>query len=580
MERINEKKRAHNIIWNASEDYSFEPEFDAFDEEGIADIYPNYIIGAVRKYYDYPKLREFIKYMRNDSDHDFYEELFWLGLENSTFEKGKNDRPALTGLRKDYARKVLLHEVPYIDNTILKELKKAHFQKVMGETPKAVERILSILEELEFDAYMDTDSIISRMKGILDNYFRFYYGQFEKTFEKQAESKKNVEKKPRNYERTKEKSDEANPLLEALETESAETARFVYYDKGEEKKNVKIDLYGLRSKRVENDRRYIEKYFGIPTLSENKTMILEKTLCTGNHKNNHLHFTRGEHGPVVDADTEYIKRVASEKREANVNFYHENYARNQNNITRLTNRIRNTMMMNFEHSALRSKEGRLLPDKIWRNIHVNDSNIFSAEQKNDVGNISVDILLDASASQNERQEIIASQGYIIAESLTRCNIPVKVYFFSSLRGYTVINLLRDYNENDKNDKIFNYMTSGCNRDGLAVRTSLHMMEGNDNEHKILIILSDCKPNDIEANPGTGIIPAHIEYSGIKGISDTAREVKKGVFRGNMVLCVFTGEDEDLPAAKKIYGHNFVRINSLDRFADTVGLMLQNQLKNL
>ncbi len=58
------------------------------------------------------------------------------------------------------------------------------------------------------------------------------------------------------------------------------------------------------------------------------------------------------------------------------------------------------------------------------------------------------------------------------------------------------------------------------------------------------------------------------------------EVKKGIFKGNTVLCVFTGDDDDLPSVKKIYGHNFVRINSLNRFADMVGLLLQNQLKNL
>jgi len=197
-----------------------------------------------------------------------------------------------------------------------------------------------------------------------------------------------------------------------------------------------------------------------------------------------------------------------------------------------------------------------------------------------MGNITVDILLDCSASQYERQEIIATQGYIIAESLTRCQIPVKVYSFCSLRGYTIINIFRDYGETDKNDRIFSYRASGCNRDGLAIRTALHMMENAQSENKILIVLSDCKPNDIETNPGTGIIPKQTEYSGTRGVNDTAYEVKRGIVKGNTIMCVFTGEDEDLPSAKKIYGHNFARISYLERFADIVGLMLQNQLKNL
>ncbi|WP_313345381.1 hypothetical protein [Sedimentibacter sp.] len=579
--QINEKKRAYNIIWNASEDYSFEPEYKIFDEEGKADIYSNYIIGAVRKYYDYSKLQEFFKHLRIDSDHEFYEELFWLGLENSTFEKGKIERPALINLRKNYAQRVLSIEVPNIEDAILREIKKAHYQKVIGEIPKTEYRLLRILDELEFDAYMNTDEIISKMKEILKKYFRFNYGQYEKSFKKYEESKNEAKNILNHYEKITEKSDDGNPLMKDMEIESAETTRYVYFEQDEDKKDIKIQLYSLNNRKVDTDRRYIEKYYGSSTLPEHKIMAFEKALCVGNHKNNHLHFTRGEYdSAVVDADTEYIKRVASEKREANINFYYDNYARNLQSIVNLTNKIRNTMMMNFEQSVLRSKEGKLVPNKIWRNIYVNDNNIFSRDLKNDLGNISVDILLDASASQNERQEIIASQAFIIAESLTRCQIPVKVYSFSSLRTYTVINLLRDYEENDKNDKIFNYRTSGCNRDGLAVRTALHMMEDNQSEHKILIVLSDCKPNDIETNPGTGIIPTYIEYSGVKGVSDTAMEVKKGTFKGNTVLCVFTGDDEDLSSAKKIYGHNFVRINSLNRFADMVGLLLQNQLKNI
>jgi nitric oxide reductase activation protein len=107
-----------------------------------------------------------------------------------------------------------------------------------------------------------------------------------------------------------------------------------------------------------------------------------------------------------------------------------------------------------------------------------------------------------------------------------------------------------------------------------------MMKNSDSEHKILIVLSDCKPNDIQTNPATGIIPARIEYSGATGVEDTAIEVKKGINEGVSVLCVFTGLDEDVPSAKKIYGRNFVRINTLDRFADIVGVLLQNQLKSL
>ena len=35
---------------------------------------------------------------------------------------------------------------------------------------------------------------------------------------------------------------------------------------------------------------------------------------------------------------------------------------------------------------------------------------------------------------------------------------------------------------------------------------------------------------------------------------------------------------DLPAAKTVYGRDFARIRSIDQLADTVGLLIQNQIK--
>ena len=142
-----------------------------------------------------------------------------------------------------------------------------------------------------------------------------------------------------------------------------------------------------------------------------------------------------------------------EQREVNLEHFNENYIKYKNSILKLTNKIRNTMLAYFESYTGKSEAGKLHIPKIWRNSYVNDNRIFTKVYNNDIGNISIDILLDASASQHARQETIAAQAYIIAESFTECQIPVKVYSFSSLRNYTVINLYRDYDERDKNNQI-------------------------------------------------------------------------------------------------------------------------------
>ncbi|MGD9569624.1 MAG: hypothetical protein AB7V48_15170 [Sedimentibacter sp.] len=579
IKQIDEKKRALNIIWNASDDYSFQPDFKVFDENGKADLYRNFIIGAAYKYYDCKLLKAFFNYLKTDSAHEFYEHLFWIGLENSIYLKAKKDRPILKNLRRHYSKKVLRGDMPPIESAILNEIKIAHYKRVLGINPTAEERVIDILNELEFKENMNTGEIISSMNEIINKYFKFRAGSYEILLEDSKEKKK-----PSQFEASKEYSDEKEDagysLMKNLVIESAETTRDFYFEQDDELKMKNFNLHKFKGDRVKTDRTYIQKYYGLSMYQEHKVQKLEQLLCTDNHKKANLHFTRGELDQTLDADAMYNKKQANEQRESNLEYYYNDYSKNNNSIIRLTNKIRNTMLVNFESSIVRSKHGTIDARRIWRSIHVNDNKVFNKDLKNDIGNITVDILLDSSASQHERQEIIATQGYIIAESLTRCQIPVKVYSFCSLRGYTIFNLFRDYDEINKNDKVFNYRPSGSNRDGLAIRTAVHMMENTQSENKILIALSDCKPYDMEMNPGTGIIPLRTEYSGVKGVNDTAYEVKRGIMKGNSILCVFTGEDEDVPSAKRIYGHNFVRIHSLDKFADIVGILLQNQLKNL
>ncbi len=575
-----EKKRALNIIWNASGDYSFTHEDGVYGEDGRAELYFNFIIGAVHKHYDYSKLLSFFNYLKSDIDHGFYRELTWIGLENSVFDKIKDERPVLERLRRDYASKVL-ENGRTAEKNILQEVKEAHYMRALGQEIKISGRLLEILNALEFDKHMDTGQIIDSMKQIIKLYFRFNAGTYETLSGKK-------EKRSFKAEATKEGTDEIStnfesaPAMDIAVDESAETSRDLSFQELDEKQKKVVFDIRTKSKSINQDRRFIQKYFGSSTLSEPMTKKLENILCVGNHKKSNLHFTRGEFDEKAgnDADAEYFKRSALEQRETNMEYYKQDFARNYESISKLTNKIRNTLIAHFESSSSWSKAGTLAAQKIWRNVLLDDNKIFVKNFRNNPGNIAVDILLDSSASQVERQEIIAAQGYIIAESLTRCQIPSRVYSYSSLRNFTIINMYRDYAEMDKNNRIFNYNTAGCNRDGLAIRTALHMMKNSDSEHKILIVLSDCKPNDIQTNPATGIIPARIEYSGATGVEDTAIEVKKGINEGVSVLCVFTGLDEDVPAAKKIYGRNFVKINTLDRFADIVGVLLQNQLKNL
>ena len=273
-------------------------------------------------------------------------------------------------------------------------------------------------------------------------------------------------------------------------------------------------------------RAFMEAKYGKSAFSQRETSELERVVCTGNHASCHILITKGEKGSAkIQNGFEALQRERELKH------------------------------------------------------HLGDDRIFSREEQNDTGDLCVDILLDASTSQKYRQEIVSNQGFIIAESLNRCNIPCRVMSFCSMTGYTILRVYRNYHETNANARIFEYVSNGCNRDGLGIRMSHYLMNRERYDHKILIVLSDAKPNDVvklkQKESGE-----YINYEAGQGIRDTAFEVRSARADGIAVICVFTGDDEDVPSAKTIYGRDFARIQSLEKMADTVGLLLQNQIKNM
>jgi nitric oxide reductase activation protein len=147
-----------------------------------------------------------------------------------------------------------------------------------------------------------------------------------------------------------------------------------------------------------------------------------------------------------------------------------------------------------------------------------------------------------------------------------------------MTGYTILRVFRDYGEQRANEKIFDYVSNGCNRDGLAVRAAHELMNESPFEHKVLILLSDVKPHDAMRIPSED--GEYAAYEKDAGVRDTAAEVRRARADGIAVICVFTGEESELPAAKLVYGKDFAWIPSVDMLADAVGNLLQDQIRNL
>ena len=572
--RDSEKRRARNLIWNAAADYSFEPDFKAYDEEGRADLYWNSIIGAVRKNYGAETIEGLFEALHGCAREQLFEQLLWLGLENAVYQREAPHRPALPSLRRSYARRVVAENADPDPSDVLAVLENAHFRRALGEAdPAMLPRDRELLNALEFPPDLDGPAIAERALDFLHTYFHFTPGQ---TQAQEAEERRRHRPLLALFRRRSEAD-----LLPSVRAFGHGFGEHLVKGQGggPDAMPAQRRLTDYNQAQTEAAlRKYMRGYFGAPLYDQQQLDALERELCVDDHRGCHLYYATGDDTPEkLKGYVAAQRRNALKQMELNRAAYEADAVRHRTSIRRLTARIRNAMLAYLQPTPVRSASGTLDAGRIWRGIYLDDDKVFTRILQSDPGDLSVDILLDASSSQIDRQAVVAAQGYMIAESLTRCHIPVRVSSFCSLSGYTVVTRYRDYFEADKNERIFNYFTTGCNRDGLAVRALAKGLEDSPSEHKLVILLSDVKPNDvIQINQGGNFV----DYARDVGIQNTAMEIRALTYKGIQVMCVFTGNDDDLPAAHTIYGRNFARIRTLDQFADTVGALIQNQIRSL
>ncbi len=194
------------------------------------------------------------------------------------------------------------------------------------------------------------------------------------------------------------------------------------------------------------DRAYIESCFGRSLYPPERLRKAEQALCTGAHLGCRLWFASGvpspEQAPTPEA--KHLAEQAQLQADRNRAYYAKNRALHRSVVLRLTEQIRNCILVHQQPNARIARSGALDPERVWRAPLLNDSRVFRCAEEENQPSFTVDLLLDASASRLHCQEVIAAQGTILAQSLTACGIPVRVTGFCSLRGYTVLRVLKGF----------------------------------------------------------------------------------------------------------------------------------------
>lgn len=576
-------RRADNLSWNISGHYDQKPlSFWATDAQpGSSEwIATHALNGALGLFLGSENLVSWVRSLQGKTaDADYLIEISKIAFEGYLYPKLSEDWPGTKDLSDEMARSTLKSYEKRKPENLLQELRYASARKKRGHSPLLPDPADQLLKDLEQVALSrDPGAFFEGLNRVLKTHFHIEKSLKSKTRPLPSQA---LQKSPPLPPPPLEGLNPPPDLQEAWDQEVVESAEFTPFTQVEREvdseANVIVPIH-VKAPSFDRRRRYVAEKYGQSILSPQALKRLEKEICTGNHRQSHLHISKGQ---LPDSTNKaFFLQERESQRQANLAHYETNQLVAGRNIRKLQETITNALMTNLDESATYGLEGQVFVPKLWRHRRLGDPRVFFKPAREHQGTLTIDLLLDASASQFERQEAVSLQAFILTEAFSGLGIPIAVWSFQNLYEYTAIRLFRDYQSpRSENMSIFDYKSDGSNRDGLAIRTLSHRIIGKPSEaHPILIVLSDGKPNDKRGRTDADRNQRETEYTAAYAVNDTAVEVRRARDAGIAVLGVFTGKEEDLASVKKIYGTNFAHIKNIDQFARIVGHFMKNELR--
>lgn len=580
------ENRIKNLIWTVSGDYTLDvkPDIESYHRSHAVGLYDGIKQGAFARYFNREELSLYLmKKIYLHGEEGPLMSLAQLCIEWSVAERITKEREGIKEIRKEALEDILEMDFSRLAASEPGRLKLMLFKECLNGSEPATNRMRAFMEQVQ--ALSDAKETIELIHTIdklynamVDPNFEKRYGNLETVLAVSLEELAEFSWKDYLEEEALEESfgtylehlNEAMTNLDKMEL-NQETKK----EEAEEETSQKKKILVVDEEAVSKMHSYVQRNYGIGYLSETEEKRRNLLLCRGIHSDCSLYFTEGvlKHAVLRNYQYEYAKK----QRDKNRYEYYNNHRMVKNNIRQLSDMLKKALVMRDEVQETISDRGRIVPSRLWRVGRSHDSRVFLRKLNHDNSDFVVDVLIDASGSQRKRQGQVAMQAYILSEALSIANVPHRVMSFCTFWDYTILHRFREY-EDDRsaNENIFEYNTSSNNRDGLAIKAAGYELLNREEEHKILVVLSDGRPYDVILNRPNARNPQ--PYQGKYAISDTAFEVRKLRSKGVCVLGVFAGEEKDLPAEKKIFGKDFAYIRDVAGFSGIVGRYLLKQLE--
>ena len=578
------ENRIRNLVWTVSGDYTLDirPDTELFQKSPHIAVYDGVKQGGLAKYFDQDAVSMYLlKKVYCHADQTELLNTAQICTEEAVGWRLDAEREGIRRLREKAYNDVLDQDFRKLSGYPLGRLRLALLREKMDGSWKGTREIQEQLESVH--ALRKVQTTEELIRGMDDLYNRMVDPHFSKSLEEvlavTAEELTEFSWKDLLQEDAEDASVETvlqklTDSMTSLEAEEEQNNQESEHSREERAEKKKIIVAGQE----EMSRMYsfVERNFGRSYLTPAEQNRRNYQMCRGIHAGCRLYYTDGILNSPVIKNNQYVlaEKICGDNRKK----YKEQYTLVNRNIRVLADMLRKALVLRDEDQSVRADHGKIVPSQLWKPGRSEDSRLFIRRMKSDACDFTVDLLLDASGSQRKRQSDVALQAFIISEALSELDIPVRVMSFCTFWNYTVLRRFREYDEDRAaNQNVFSFTTSSGNRDGLAVRAIGTDLLQREERNKILIVLSDGKPNDTLLNRPGAENPE--PYRGRRAILDTGTEIRNLRRNHVAVLGVFVGDETELQAEKKIFGKDFAYIRSIRGFSNTVGRYLLRQIED-
>lgn len=568
------ENRMRNLLWAVSGDYELDVELDvrSFQRSKYISLYDAVKQGAFARFFSRDELGMYlVKKLYLGAEESSLASLAQMCVDQAVVERVISERKGVASLRRRAFEDILERDFPALSKPGNRtgRLKIAMLQEGIDGTYTAEKRIREQAEELfsvrhaeqTMDVIQKIDAFYNRLA---DPDFEARHGGLEQVLAVSAEDLKQFD--------WQDFLDET--AAESALEEMMRQADSSLLPEDESGRKARAGRILVTEEAAQKMHSYIELHFGTSYMDELEQKRLNRRLCRGVHADCKLYFTDGIIHNYVRENNTYV--MAKRTWEMNRRFYRQNQRVARQNIRELGDILKRSLQARKEKDRYLASCGTILPARLWKVGRSEDARLFVKEIRQNNGDFAVDVLMDASGSQRSRQHLVALQGYILSAALSAAGIPHRVLGFCTFWDHTVLRRFREYDEGREADwRLMEFTSSSNNRDGLALRASADGLFDRPEENKVLVVLSDGRPNDLVVNRPHVRNPC--VYTGEYAVKDTAAEVRRLRSQGIAVLGVFAGEEPDLQAERRIFGKDFAYIRDISSFAHVVGRYLKKQV---